>query len=1158
MARISGSRNKKKTSQASPSKGDSVKKAYFNATTCFQKGLLKEAEQYCRQILAANPTHGDAQHLLGTIRYREGSLDEAADLIRQAIASNQQVHHYHNTLGLALQAQGKLQDAIGSFNQALSLKPAYAGGWYNLGIAIDQAGRSAEAIDCFRKAWALRPDDAALLKGIGDAFKSHDLPEEAVSCYERALKLAPGDADTMNGLGITLKMARQSENALKWLEKAVHIQPGSSDFHNNLGVVLKDLGQSERATECYNKAIALDPANHYALHNLAIELRAKNLFDEALEMANRSLQLCNDYALVHDFFANIQLDLGNFAISRQHFQKALELDPMMATTRSSFLFSLNYDPDVSADYIFAMHQKVLREHPAEIVPFTDHSNTRDKYRRIKVGYLSPDYIWHSVAFFLYPLLNAHHSDDIEIFCYADITAEDEMTARFRQLPHTWRSVGMLTDQALEAQIRNDQIDILVDLAGLSSRNRWTMLAAKPAPIQINYLGYPNTTGLKAMDFRITDEWADPPGASDQRHTEKLIRLPRTFLSFQPPANAPDVSSLPASRNGFVTFGSFNNRSKINENTISLWSKILQAVPGSRLFLKHKVFASEIGRSGIYRAFETFGIGSDRIMLASFVPNIMGHLALYADVDVALDTFPYNGTTTTCEALWMGVPVITLAGDRHASRVSTSILKSIGMDAWIAQTPDEYLDKAISLANDLSLLADYRLKLRDMMRQSAILDAKDLACNLESTYRSLWHEWCCRKIDLADFIRGQKAPEPEEPLFIDLRNVRIPGLPVEEQLPATDHIDRTAAELLNQQGEELAAAGRSDEAMAHFRKAIERCPDWVVPINNIGVMHWQAGNRQAAIEWMGKAYHTDPNHRETIQNLAEMMVQIDRSDSAFLITQSYLRRHPEDQDITSLSKNLRPPIRIMHHMARSGGTILCKCLGCMNKVFLLSEVHPYGMQWFDPLVQAYQWFNLFSKDEFETLNASNLSFYQKIVLIYERAVGQNHHLVLRDWSHLDYTGAPFVSNPSYSLTTAMVLQEQFNIVRIATVRHPIDQWLSLSRLAVMNGQIDVPSFMLGYRRFAECAREIGFIRYEDFTRDPQTTMQTICRTLTIDYDGSFIDKWQNYATITGDTKSERGSIGFIKPMPRRPVDKKLLELFESSKDYWDSLAILGYD
>ncbi|MBI5590643.1 MAG: hypothetical protein HY881_09190 [Deltaproteobacteria bacterium] len=385
-----------------------------------------------------------------------------------------------------------------------------------------------------------------------------------------------------------------------------------------------------------------------------------------------------------------------------------------------------------------------------------------------------------------------------------------------------------------------------------------------------------------------------------------------------------------------------------------------------------------------------------------------------------------------------------------------------------------------------------------------------------------------------------------------------GFYEEETEQVGSHIPLSEAGLLNQRGEDLAAAGQYEEAVEHFQRAAGCSPDWVVPVNNIGVACWQIGDSNKAMEWIKKAFVLNPDHRETVLNFIEMLTQMESEDLAFAVAQSYLKRHPDAPEIKARSGILRPSIRIIHHMARSGGTIMCKCLGCMNDVLLLSEVHPLGMQWFDPLTQAAEWYHLFFGDELDELKALNLSFLQKIVRIYARAVELNRHLVLRDWSHLDFTAVPFVQSPSYSLTTATVLESQFNIVRLTTVRHPIDQWLSLSRLAVMNGRISIDAFLRGYCRFAECAKEIGFIRYEDFTRDPEWAMHSVCSLLDLKYDDSFLSKWSTYRSITGDTRSQRGPDDQIKSMPRRPVDQALLKQFEVSKDYWTALGLLGYE
>ncbi|MGD9579242.1 MAG: hypothetical protein AB7Y74_13445, partial [Syntrophorhabdus sp.] len=346
----------------------------------------------------------------------------------------------------------------------------------------------------------------------------------------------------------------------------------------------------------------------------------------------------------------------------------------------------------------------------------------------------------SVSYFFLPLLK-EHSRSFEIFCYSDVKRPDQVTACLKGLTDHWRSIVGLTDEEVARQIGQDRIDILVDLAGHTTHNRLPVFAMRPAPVQVTWLGYPNTTGIPVMDYRITDDIADPVGDSGQYHTERLVRLPQGFLCYAPPEEAGEVSSLPALIQGRVTFGSFNNLPKVNEKVVEVWSSILKKVPGSSLMLKSRSLSDKGVRHRYLDMFSRYGVTSERIQLVPYAHMKQEHLSLYGRMDIGLDPFPYNGTTTTCEALWMGVPVVTLKGDRHSSRVGASLLMRVGLEELVAETEEEYVQKAAALANDLNNLASLRGTMRGRMKESPLCDAGSFAQKMEAMYKEIWERWC---------------------------------------------------------------------------------------------------------------------------------------------------------------------------------------------------------------------------------------------------------------------------------------------------------------------------------------------------------------------------------------------------------------------------------
>jgi predicted O-linked N-acetylglucosamine transferase (SPINDLY family) len=490
----------------------------------------------------------------------------------------------------------------------------------------------------------------------------------------------------------------------------------------------------------------LRPQYLEALHNLGNALHGLGRPEEAVACFRQVLQLRPDYAEAYNDLGAALIALGLMQEAEHSYRRALQIRPDDAKTRHGLLVALNYRSDEPLQ-VFREHLTWAERQAATTQPDTVHRNPPDPDRRLRIGYVSPDFRTHSVAFFAVPLLTHHDPAAVETYGYANVAHADATTAQLQSRCHHWRDVHAMPDDQLADRIRQDGIDILVDLAGHTAGNRLAVFARKPAPIQVTYLGYPNTTGLSTIDYRLTDALADPPGTTEQWHTEKLVRLPEGFLCYAPPPNAPAVAPLPAATNGYITFGSFNNLAKVTPKVVELWARILKAIPGSRLEMKGRLLKEPETRERVLRQFDAHGIGRERVDLVPNVPGMANHLAYYHRLDLALDTFPYNGTTTTCEALWMGVPVITLAGRTHAGRVGVSLLTRVGLPELIAENEDDYVQRAVTLARDPERLAALRAGLRPRMTQSPLCDGPSFARHVEAAYREMWRGWCAggRKI-----------------------------------------------------------------------------------------------------------------------------------------------------------------------------------------------------------------------------------------------------------------------------------------------------------------------------------------------------------------------------------------------------------------------------
>lgn len=603
---------------------------------------------------------------------------------------------------------GGLAEAETLYRRILALDPQHLGALVMLAAIAHQTGHNAEALALVDHAARFAADQPSVQYGRAVALYGLGRIDEAGAAYERAIELKPDYLEALHNLAALHQNAGRNSQAIQLYRRVLAVNPAFIDAHNNLGVALRDESRFAEAQRSFETALQLNPASAEAHNNLGVVLKAQGRLDAAIE----------------------------------HYRRALALKPDYIGAHSNILTSLNYGSEDEAG--LAAHQEWDQCHGQPRAPAVSAcAEDRDPDRRLRVGYVSADFREHSVAYFFEPLLANHDPDAVETYCYANVLKPDAVTRRLQGQARHWRPVEHLAEAGIADRIRADRIDILVDLSGHSSGHLLTVFARKPAPIQATWLGYPNTTGLKTMDWRLTDRVADPPGASEQHHAERLAYLPQGFLCYRPPTVAPPVGPLPALAGGFVTFGSFNNLAKVTPSVAAVWAGLLRQVPNSRLMLKSGAFADAVTRRRYAGLFAAAGIAAQRL---DFLPQNAAadlHLAQYHRIDVALDPFPYNGTTTSCEALWMGVPVLTLAGRRHAGRVGASLLTGLGLNRFIAQDDADYVARAAALAGDLPALAALRAGLRSRLAASALCDGPGFARDMEAVYRSLWHDYLVR-------------------------------------------------------------------------------------------------------------------------------------------------------------------------------------------------------------------------------------------------------------------------------------------------------------------------------------------------------------------------------------------------------------------------------
>jgi len=505
-----------------------------------------------------------------------------------------------------------------------------------------------------------------------------------------------------------------------------------------LGDVLFKIGRERQAELCYKRLVEFSPSA-LAYNKLGCLCQATGRLCQALQYQQKALELAPDRPELQANLARALMETGRLQQGIHLLRQAVERMPDNPQAHSNLLFRLHQLPEIDRQELFEEHKRWAARYATADMIQSVHENDPDPHRPLRVGYISPDFRRHSVAYFFESILDGHDRRFIKPYGYGNVEFADQITERLKQKFHCYRDIRGLDHQTVAELIRSDQIDILVDLAGHVGDNCLLVLAHKPAPVQVTYLGYPDTTGVQAIDYRLTDELADPP-SSQCYYTEQLVYLPDGFLCYRPPDWAPPVSPLPAERNGCITFGSFNNNCKINHHVVQLWARLLQANPGSRLLLKLKGGNEPEVAEFYISQFERHGVDRRRLWIVGWT-SPQQHLEMYGQMDIALDTFPYNGTTTTCEALWMGVPVVTLVGQAHLSRVGLSILSRLGLEFFAAESPDEYIAKASSLAANRPALAQLRLSMRARIAASGLCHARAFTRQLEQAYRRMWQNWC---------------------------------------------------------------------------------------------------------------------------------------------------------------------------------------------------------------------------------------------------------------------------------------------------------------------------------------------------------------------------------------------------------------------------------
>jgi predicted O-linked N-acetylglucosamine transferase (SPINDLY family) len=738
-----------------------------------QAGRIPQAEALCRQILEVEPNHPEALHLLGLLAHQGGQHEVAVTYISKALALEPANPELHNNIGEAYRAQGKLQEAITHYWQALSLHPTYAEAYNNLGNvlkvqgALDDAqahygkalelrpayaeahnnlatvlqeqGKREEAIVHYRRALQLNPKFAAAHNNLGALLQEQGKLEEAVACYRQALVLQPSYAEAHSNLASAFQVLGKLDEAKGHIERALALNPTLVEAYYTLGNVLKAEGDLPTAVARYQQVLTLRPDYADAYNNMALALQAQGNLEDAVAHYRKALAIRPAFADAHSNLGTVLMEQGKLDGAIEQYQRALALRPDHAAAHSNVLFCLHYHPAYDPSAIFAEHQAWNARHARPLAAERQqHGHRRDPDRPLRLGYVSADFRRHPVGYFLEPVLLAHDRTAFQVFCYSMVLRGDDITTRVQAHADVWRPILALSDADVVRLIREDHIDILVDLSGHTAGNRLLVFARKAAPVQVTWIGYFNTTGLETMDYLLSDPFLSPPDVA-QTFTEDLIRLPEGYVCYRPPDYAPPVSASPVLTRGYPTLGCFNNLSKVNRRVIAMWSQILHGVPQARLILQAKALLDPPTRQAFVEQFLEHGISPDRIALRGSSSHAE-YLAAYGEVDLALDPFPFAGGLTTCEALWMGVPVLTLAGCTLVSRMGVSHLARVGLPELIARSPKEYVEVSLALIREPGRLAQLRAALRPRMAASSLCDARTFTRHLEIAYRMMWERY----------------------------------------------------------------------------------------------------------------------------------------------------------------------------------------------------------------------------------------------------------------------------------------------------------------------------------------------------------------------------------------------------------------------------------
>jgi protein O-GlcNAc transferase len=727
----------------------------IEAQQLLASGRSTPAEILLNGLLGEARSRPEAHYLLAISALMTERTEAALAHAAQAVAEVPGDARYQFALGRAHKAGDDLDAAEAAYSAALQANPKYAEAMVSLGVVRRARGDLDAAIFLYQRAIECNERLAAAHANLANALAlraefqvregfNEEADNELVDSQGRAVALDPGNPQLHRNYGVLLLRARRRRDAVAAFNASLTLDPTDVESCLRLGASLLAIGNTAMACQAYETWLQRNPPQAPVLRALAGALTRGGEIDAALEWTEKAIALEPD--------ASTLISFGNTLMQSRRLEEALsrcregvDLGGRRADQYSVMLLGFNYLHE-SPEPIFAAHGEFASR--IDVVP--QRPAWRPRPQRLRVGYVSGDFLRHSVSYFVQGLLERHDSDRFEVFCYHNNARSDAVTEHLKSLGHQWVECDGLSDDALRRRVIADGIDILVDLSGHTSGTRLFMFAMGAAPVQISFLGYPTISGVPAMDFRITDATIDPGDQPELAHDCALL-LPRTMFCYRPSEHLA-VAEPPWRRNGFITFGSFNNIAKVTDHTLTMWAKAMLAVPDSRLLLKSSSFAQPSNRANLERFMGEQGIAAERLIIQRWQTEKAGHLGMYNEVDIALDTFPYNGATTTCEALWMGVPVVSRRGATHTSRMGASLLGAIGQPGWVADSDEAFVQVAARLASDGEGLTRWRAEARAHLQASELFDetgfARDFLAALDEAWARRGADTPTQTIDIA--------------------------------------------------------------------------------------------------------------------------------------------------------------------------------------------------------------------------------------------------------------------------------------------------------------------------------------------------------------------------------------------------------------------------